>query len=224
MVDAEDMVDMVRSRDSVDRPLGKKELRRLARQQRKAEETERQERARRRRMGIFAAAGVLVLSVVVWVVWGAVRANSPSTTAGVAGQPKLNVIDYPEQGREHIFPGQQHPSYNSDPPTSGWHFPQPADWGYYNGELPDELVVHNLEHGGIWISFKSADDTEVINKLVTLSRRYRSKVIITLRPKNDSRIAVAAWTRLMKLDHYDEAAIVNFINRFKNRGPELFPD
>ena len=59
---------------------------------------------------------------------------------------------------------------------------------------------------------------------MTLSRRYRSKVIITLRPKNDSRIAVAAWTRLMKLDHYDEAAIVNFINRFKNRGPELFPD
>jgi hypothetical protein len=208
----------------VDKPLGKKELRRLARQQRKAEETERQERARRRRMGIFAAAGVLALSVVAWVVWGGVRANSTSTTAGLAGQPRLNVIDYAEQGREHIFPGQQHPPYNSDPPTSGWHFPQPADWGYYNGELPDELVVHNLEHGGIWISFKRADDTEVINKLVALSRRYRSKVIITLRPKNDSRIAVAAWTHLMKLDQYDEAAIVTFINRFKNRGPEFFPD
>ena len=205
----------------MDKPVGKKELRRLARQQRKAEETERQDRARRRRMGIFAAAGLLALSV---VVWGAVRANSPSTTAGVAGQPQRNVVDYPEQGREHIFPGQQHPPYNSDPPTSGWHLPQPADWGYYNGDLPDELVVHNLEHGGIWISFKSADDTEVINKLVALSHRYRSKVIITLRPKNDSRIAVAAWTHLMKLDHYDEAAIVNFIDRFKNRGPEFFPD
>src|SRR2546428_1538851 len=101
------MVDVARSRDSVDRPLGKKELRRLARHQRKAEETERQERARRRRMSIFAAAGVLVLGVVAWGGWGAVRANSPSTTAGVAGQPKLHLIDYPEPGRGHIFPGPQ---------------------------------------------------------------------------------------------------------------------
>src|SRR2546427_12639336 len=100
------MVDMVRSRDSVDRPLGKKELRRLARQQRKAEETERQERARRRRMGIFAAAGVLVLRVVVWGVGGAVRANSPSTTAGGAGQPKLNVIDCPAQRTARSIPGR----------------------------------------------------------------------------------------------------------------------
>src|SRR5213594_1570909 len=138
--------------------------------------------------------------------------------------PRPAATNYPELGRDHIFPGQAHPDYNSNPPTSGWHFPQPADWGYYNGELPDELVVHNLEHGGIWISFKSADDTEVINKLVALARRYRSKVIITQRPKNDSRIAVAAWTHLMKLDHYDATAIVDFINRFKNRGPEFFPD
>src|SRR2546428_4170650 len=156
----------------VDKPVGKKELRRLARQQRRAGEADGQARARRRRMGIFAATGLLALSV---VVWGAVRANSPSTTAGVAGQPQRNVVDYSEQGREHIFPGQQHPPYNSDPPTSGWHFPQPADWGYYNGDLPDELVVHNLEHGGIWISFKSPDGTEGSNKLVALSHRYRSK-------------------------------------------------
>ena len=41
-------------------------------------------------------------------------------------------------------------------------------------------------------SFKSADDTEAINRLVALSRRYPTKVIITLRTKNNSRIAVAA--------------------------------
>src|SRR2546422_7334550 len=102
------MVDIARSRDSVDRPLGKKELRRLARHQRKAEETERQERARRRRMSIFAAAGVLVLGVVAWVVLGAVRAESTSATAGGAGQTKLNLIDYPQHAREHIFTAQQH--------------------------------------------------------------------------------------------------------------------
>jgi hypothetical protein len=57
-----------------------------------------------------------------------------------------------------------------------------------------------------------------------LIKRYRSKVIITQRSRNDTPLAVAAWGHLMKLDHYDIAAIVTFINRFKNQGPELFPD
>src|SRR2546426_11189449 len=117
MVDAEDMVDVARSRDSVDRPLGKKELRRLARQQRKAEETERQERARRRRMGIFAAAGLLALSGVAWGGGGAVRADSTSTPPRVTGQPKLNVNHFPQKGRGHIFPRPPAPALNPRPPT-----------------------------------------------------------------------------------------------------------
>src|SRR3989442_971642 len=98
------MVDVVRSRDSVDRPLGKKELRRLARHQRKAEETERQERARRRRMSIFAAAGVLGLGVVAWVVWVAVPPHSTSTPAGVAGQPQVNFINRFKSIGPEFFP------------------------------------------------------------------------------------------------------------------------
>lgn len=209
----------------MDRPLGKKELRRLERQQRKAQETERQNQARRRRQGLFAAGGLVVVAAVAWGVWSAVRPSSPAaTTAGGTGQPRPQIVDYPEQSRDHIAPGQSHPPYSSNPPTSGWHYAEPASWGYYNDELPDELVVHNLEHGGIWITYKSLDDTAVIDQLVALSRRYRTKVIVTLRAKNDSRIAVAAWGHLMKLEQYDERAIVDFINRFKNKGPEFVPD
>lgn len=205
-------------------PLGKKELRRLARQERKAQEAGRLMRARRRRFGVFAAIALAVLGAAAWGIWSAVGPKPGATTAGLAGQPRPQIVEYPDQGRAHIVPGQPHPPYNSSPPTSGWHFPAPANWGFYNDELPDELLVHNLEHGGIWISVKSAGDAEVIDRLVALMRRYRSKVIVTVRPGNDSRIAVAAWGRLMKLDQYDERAIVDFINRFKDRGPELVRD
>ncbi len=208
----------------MDKPLGKKELRRLARLERKSQETERLQRARRRRLGLFGAIGAAVLAAAVWGVWSAVGPEDGATTAGVAGQSRPRVVEYPDQGRAHISPGQPHPAYNSNPPTSGWHFPAPADWGFYNEELPDELLVHNLEHGGIWISFKDAGDTELIDRLVALSRRYRTKVVITLRAKNDSRLALVAWGRLMTLDQYDERAIVDFINRFKNKGPEFVPD
>lgn len=205
--------------------LGKKEIRRLARLQRKAQENERQLRARRRRVGVVvASAGVVILGLVAWTVWNTVRPDSGAATAGLGGQPRPAIIDYPDQGREHILPGAFHPPYNSNPPTSGWHFPQPASWGYYDDTLPDELLVHNLEHGGIWISYQRADDTEVIKQLVALTQRYRSKVIVTLRPKNESRLSVTAWTHVMQLDHYDQAAIVSFIRRFKDQGPELVPD
>ena len=179
---------------------------------RRAKEEQQRLRARqRRRRDLLAYGGMSMVAALLLglIVWSALRPKPGQPVAG--------------QGQVHISPGQPHSPYNSNPPTSGWHFPQPAAWGYYNSELPDELVVHNLEHGGIWISFKNADDTEVINKLVALSQLYRSKVIITLRPKNDSRIAVAAWQRILKLDGYDEAQIVAFIEAWRNRGPERVP-
>ena len=206
----------------MDKPPTKHELRRAARQVRKAEEAHRLQRARRQRMSLFAVVGLLVLVGVAWLVQGAVRSGSGTTGSGGASQAP--IVDYPALSRDHILIGQAHPPYNSNPPTSGWHYAQPADWGYYNEALPDEVVVHNLEHGGIWLSYQRADDTALIDQLVALSRRSRSKVIVTLRPRNDTRLAVAAWGHLMKLDQYDEKAIVNFINRFKNRGPELVPD
>src|SRR3989338_5338229 len=64
---------------------------------------------------------------------------------------------FPIQGRDHIAVGAQHEPYRSNPPTSGSHYAQPADWGVYEQELPDEQLIHNLEHGGIWISYKDID-------------------------------------------------------------------
>lgn len=200
-------------------PMGKKEARRQARLERKAAEADQRRRARQTRSGILVAVGLVLVVGIGWLVWRGLR---PEAT--VSGPRGPEVVELADQGRDHILPGQPHPLYNSNPPTSGWHFPSPAPWGFHNDELADELLVHNLEHGGIWISFKDATDTEVVDALVALGRQFRTKVIITHRPRNDSRIAVAAWTKLMKLDRFDRGAIVNFINRYKNKGPEFVPD
>lgn len=194
----------------MDKMLSTKEQRRLARDAKAARAEERRRRASRNRQ--VTVVGVLILAVVIvgWAVYASTR-------------PKPGVA-YPNQGAEHITRGAPHPPYNSNPPTSGWHDPSPAPWGFYPNEIPDEILVHNLEHGGIWISYREANDQEVADKLFELSKRFPRKVIITLRRKNDSRIAVAAWTRLLKLDRYDERAIINFIKAHRNRGPERVPD
>ncbi len=124
------------------------------------------------------------------------------------------------QGQEHISVGAAHPEYNSNPPTSGWHYANEADWGMSENAIPDEQILHNLEHGGIWISYKNIDDST--KKQLEKISRSGSKIIITPRQGNDTPITLASWGRLQKLEQFDEIAIMNFIKANKNRSPEPF--
>ena len=130
---------------------------------------------------------------------------------------------YDNQGQDHIAIGAEHAAYNSNPPTSGWHYEKPADWGIYDQPLPDEELLHNLEHGGIWISYRDQNDKELIDKLKDIADDYSLKVIMTARPQNDSAIAVAAWGRLLKLDTFDRGQILDFLKAYINKGPEQVP-
>ena len=52
----------------------------------------------------------------------------------------------------HVPVGQS-VAYNTIPPTSGDHWAIPAACGFYEDEVPDETIVHNLEHGNIVVSY-----------------------------------------------------------------------
>jgi len=136
-------------------------------------------------------------------------------------EPKLqkNGQEIPILGRDHVPEGTKVANYNSNPPTSGNHWPRAADWGYYSVTLPDELLVHNLEHGGIWISYKDIDsDTQ--SKLENIARSYPQAVIVTSRPQNANKIVLASWGKLDKLDSLDEQRIERFIKANINNSPE----
>lgn len=164
---------------------------------------------------IIGGSLVVILAIVAAIALN--NANQPvATDYSVADSSK----SFPSQGQQHIQPGEAHPAYNSNPPTSGWHYPQPANWGIYRETLLDETVIHNLEHGGIWISYRDTDDQKTIQELEDIARRYPDHVILTYRPANDSSIAVAGWGRLLTLDSVDSQQIYNFINRYRLHGPE----
>ncbi|MBX4186962.1 MAG: DUF3105 domain-containing protein [Candidatus Doudnabacteria bacterium] len=161
---------------------------------------------------------LLIIIVIVAAVIGAafwLFKSSQEKVKNLPGQTFENL------GQQHIDQGStNHPPYNSNPPTSGWHWPQPADWGVYSTTLPDEELVHNLEHGGIWISYKPDKvDQNTINMLNDFAKRY-PLIVVEPREKNDAAISLAAWTHLENLDHYDERLILEFISAFHNRGPE----
>lgn len=152
---------------------------------------------------------LIIVAIIFIVKRGQDNNNSSQDSVGKA---------MPIEGRTHVTEGTEI-SYNSNPPTSGNHWPQPAEWGIYLSPLPDEQLVHNLEHGGIWISYKDLDDV-TITKLGAIAKKYPQAVIITPRSENKSKIALASWGRLDTFDVFDEERIEKFIKSNINNAPE----
>ncbi|MCH8888915.1 DUF3105 domain-containing protein [Patescibacteria group bacterium] len=132
---------------------------------------------------------------------------------------------FPSDGRQHIKVGSEHPPYSSNPPSSGSHYASTARAGFYDVDehVPDEQIVHNLEHGDIWIAYKpdiAETDKELLREFAA------SKVIITPRTDNDLDVALVAWGHVDSFDLGSleaealESRISDFIARFINKGPE----
>ena len=68
-------------------------------------------------------------------------------------------------------PEWQSVAYSTTPPTSGPHWDRWADRGFYPDGLPDELIAHNLEHGNIVVSYKSATISQKAGRC-SASARY----------------------------------------------------
>ncbi len=171
----------------------------------------------------------LGLVAIVAVLIGLFIIGNKSTPAKKDNAKRLGTT-HANQGQTHIQPGTPHETYNSNPPTSGSHYPQPATWGIKDSALPDEQLVHNLEHGGINIFYKPdlpkdqiAKLKQIYNKL-PVSQQFNSvKAILAPRAANKNPIELTAWTYSHSLTTPDEAKILQFYNDHLDKGPELVP-
>ena len=179
--------------------------------------------APRRRIGQgWIVLGVIAIFVALILVARALGAFDPPAPAidvnssefDTAGQTVGTKVE--ALGPEHIPSGQKG-NYNSVPPTSGQHWAQPAapaPWGIKDTTLPNEVTMHNLEHGGIVIAYNNLTTAEV-DQLKTIVGQLRSsgfpKVILEPYPDlKDAKVALTAWSWLYKLATVDQTQIVRF--------------
>ena len=116
-------------------------------------------------------------------------------------------------------------AYNSIPATSGDHYFSPQPCGFYQGEVPDERVVHNLEHGNIVISYNLPDATDVdalenvYNDLGGWKDHYT--VVRSYSKIAPGQVALSAWGVLDIMDGVDQNRIERFYQHYVGRlGPE----
>ena len=116
-------------------------------------------------------------------------------------------------------------AYNSVPATSGDHYFSPQPCGFYQGEVPDERVVHNLEHGNIVISYNLPDAADVdalenvYNDLGGWKDHYT--VVRSYSRIAPGQVALSAWGVLDIMDGVDQDRIERFYEHYVGRlGPE----
>jgi hypothetical protein len=165
-----------------------------------------------------------LIGVVAAVVYGtsdvswAAFAGSPHPTP-----PPVTAVDLP--GREipvlpspHIpFLGASHAPYDSLPPTSGPHVPWVIMTGIYTQPIPDELTVHNLEHGHINIQYAPSTPASQVAELRAIALQFPRDVVLAPYPKLASGIALTAWGRIDILKYPDRAEITRFIVDLRGR-------
>ena len=93
-------------------------------------------------------------------------APAPAETAAAPGDtpppPAAEGLVHHEimPTRNHVNEGVP-VTYNSLPPTSGDHWAKWSRCGFFPLPIPDERLVHNLEHGNIIVSFNLKTSKEV---------------------------------------------------------------
>lgn len=162
---------------------------------------------------------IVILIVLALAGWGLTKA-----TQSAAPEGSDYSTFFPAQNREHIAVGAEHGEYNSNPPSGGWHYGLTARKKFYDEPIEDGYIIHNLEHGDVWIAYHPRIPQEVKD---ALKKFAFAKIIITPREANDTDIALVAWERVDKFNlegvPLPESRIRDFIKRYRNKGPERIP-
>ena len=156
---------------------------------------------------------------------------APTETAVPMVQPTDGPILVQAMPSRDHFPSQMKitdvipEGYSTVPPTSGRHWGAWSDCGFYNHPLPDELLVHNLEHGNIIVSYNLASDAEVAElraavEAIPLAREFA--IVRRYLAIPEGMVALTAWGVLDRMDGVDPDRIARFFEDYPgNTGPEF---
>ena len=144
----------------------------------------------------------------------------------------------PMEGQTHV-PVCDAVTYETNPPSSGDHWPLWAEYRLHESPVPRQVLVHNLEHGAIVMShrcseggaectsdvlaaFEEAADTFGVDPLCAsvMGAAIRSRVVVTEDPLLETPIALAGWRATYTATCIDVPSMVDFFERRYGKGTE----
>lgn len=135
----------------------------------------------------------LIVLAIGYYLWDPLGQNKPLEGTKVASLGNL-----------HVNPGQGHVPYNTDPPSSGPHFPTVPQRGIYTQPFVTEYLPHFLEHGGVDVTYNSSASPAVVQKLTDIVSADLNQnagtdigqVTLSPRPDMPCTVAVVSWQQI----------------------------
>ncbi len=105
-------------------------------------------------------------------------------------------------------------NYPQTPPTGGEHLATWLNCGIYNRPVQNELAVHSMEHGAVWITYQPdlpADEVERLKNLV----RGRTYTLLSPYPDLPVPIAASAWGVQLTADNASDERLGQFVTKYR---------
>lgn len=150
-------------------------------------------------------------------------ADQPAATPTQA-EPSTSEDDiegvefFPDSGIEHQE-GDIH--YDENVPSGGTHSAAWQNCGIYDEPVPEEPVVHSLEHGAVWIAYQPdlpAEQVEILRDLVRQAQQEQGERLVLLAPQPglETPIVATAWRVQLELDDASDERLSQFVSRYQN--------
>ena len=170
---------------------------------------------------MWGGLGIGLLILLAFVAWTAFR-----PAAGEA-------VPIMATAGDHVPPGSDPGPFNSNPPTSGQHYGQEFEAGFYEesdpevqNEFPEGYLLHNLEHGYtiFWYNCDLLNVTNCSNLKSeikgVMGDLNNFKVVGFPRSSIEAPLVMTSWGRMLPFDTFNADQARDFISRNRNRAPE----
>ncbi len=141
----------------------------------------------------------------------------PETPDGSGGSPEgiEGVVSVPVTSADHVRHDVEYPTA---PPAGGPHLGIWLNCGFYTVPVLDELAVHSLEHGAVWVTYRSDVPAGALSELAALATRL-PYLLVSPYEAQDSPLVLTAWARQLSLDSLDDARFERFLDVYLFDGP-----
>ncbi len=110
-------------------------------------------------------------------------------------------------------------AYDREPPTNGDHDPLWQNCGFYERPLNDRHVVHSMDHGVVWITYRPNLPAAQVDKLRSYGKE--DYVVVSPYPGQDAPVIATSWRVQLELEGANDPRLREFVDGF--RVSELSP-
>lgn len=134
-----------------------------------------------------------------------------SSSSGVDTSNLSAVQEFEGLTNQHLAPGESI-DYPQSPSVGGDHAPYWLECGVYDEPVPEVNVVHDLEHGTTWLTYRP--DLVDADGVQRLGDELPDNGILSPYPDQEAPVVITVWGRQLELTGPEDPRIRLFVTKY----------